>query len=116
MTNYSSFNGTLDVDTILGIHGVTSFDMIMKIVFYVLAIVMALFGNLSIIVIIIKTKSLRTKFNFYIVNLAVADTLIALTCMWIHLVNSMDDQWLLGSFLCKIHTFVQGKLHSYFEV
>jgi hypothetical protein len=40
-----------------------------KIFAYVIAIIISFFGNLSLIVVILSTKSLRTKFNFYIIML-----------------------------------------------
>lgn len=102
------FNGTFDIDTLFDKEEESDFDVGLKYCFYILSFVVALIGNLCIILVILRTKSLRTKFNMYIVNLAVADFLMPSVCMWIHLVSSSSDQWLLGSFLCKIHTFVQG--------
>ncbi|XP_052069256.1 QRFP-like peptide receptor [Mytilus californianus] len=70
------------------------------------------FGNLTLIVVILSTKSLRTKFNYYILNLAVADILVPLTCMWLHLVTDFNpSKWILGSFFCKINTFSQAAEH-----
>lgn len=80
-----------------------------KIFAYVIAIIISFFGNLSLIVVILSTKSLRTKFNFYIINLAVADILVPSTCMWLHLINDFyPSKWILGTFFCRINTFSQG--------
>lgn len=82
-----------------------------KIFAYVVAIIISFFGNLLLIIVILSTKSLRTKFNFYILNLAVADILVPMTCMWLHLINDFyNAQWILGSFFCRINTFAQGKI------
>ncbi|CAL1528678.1 unnamed protein product, partial [Lymnaea stagnalis] len=51
----------------------------------------------------------QTTTNYYIVNLAVADCLIALTCSWPHLVNDLTPFWVLGSFFCTFNTFCQGE-------
>ncbi len=44
------------------------------------------------------------------VNLAVADVLIALCCMWPHLVNDLTKPaFILGAFMCKFNAFAQSK-------
>lgn len=84
----------------------------LKIIFYVLAIIVSLVGNVCVIVVITRNKYLRTKFNTFIMNLAVGNTVIPLVCMWIHLVSSLSHQWRLGEFLCKTHNFIQGRTFS----
>lgn len=59
----------------------------------------------------------QTTTNYYIVNLAVADCLIALTCSWTHLVDDMTPFWILGSFFCPFNSFSQGECKTpYFDV
>lgn len=55
--------------------------------------------------------SLPTSFFFLRqVNLAVADVLIALCCMWPHLVNDLTKPaFILGAFMCKFNAFAQSK-------
>lgn len=102
-------NSSVDLNELLHRDEEDAFSFRMKLGFYLLAFIVALLGNLCVITVILRTKSLRTKFNMYIVNLALADLMIPLFCMWIQLVASLNMQWILGKFLCKIHTFVQGK-------
>ena len=106
------FNETLDFDEFLKKQKESDFSIGIRYGFNILSFIIAFIGNLCIIIVILKTKSLRTKFNLYIVNLAVADFLMPSLCMWIYLVSSTSNQWLLGSFLCKIHTFVQGMFRT----
>ncbi|KAK7112272.1 substance-P receptor-like [Littorina saxatilis] len=77
----------------------------------VLVEVVAVFGNLLVIIVVARSPRMRSTTNCYIANMAVADLLIALVPMWIHVttdVISMDqDGWALGSFLCKFNSFVQ---------
>lgn len=88
-----------------------------KIFAYAVAIFMSFFGNLLLIIVIASTKSLRTKFNYYILNLAVANILVPLTCMWLHLMHDFNRaQWTLGPFFCRIHTFSQGKKIHQFSI
>ena len=90
-----------------------TFELALKCVFYAIAMFLALFGNLAIIIVVIRTKSLRTKFNIYIVNLAIADFFIPVVSMWLHLGNNLHEQWAFGRGLCKIHTFIQGMCYQY---
>ncbi|KAH3861201.1 QRFP-like peptide receptor [Dreissena polymorpha] len=101
------FNGTVDANTVLGLQKDTQFDRIVKIVFYSALIILGVFGNLIIIVVIARYKHLRTKFNLYVVNLAVCDLLVAVTCPWVHLMTDLSPHWPLGEVICKVHTFVQ---------
>ncbi|KAJ8318142.1 hypothetical protein KUTeg_003233 [Tegillarca granosa] len=60
-------------------------EIILKITLYVIAMLVAVIGNLTVIIVIAATKNLRTKFNFYILNLAVVDLFIPLD---LHVVTS----------------------------
>ncbi|KAK3591707.1 hypothetical protein CHS0354_019472 [Potamilus streckersoni] len=84
-------------------------EITLKILFYVVSMCGAFFGNLTIILVIACHRVLRTKFNFYIINLVTADLLVPVFCMWVHLVSSLNKQWPLGETFCRIHTFVQGR-------
>ncbi|CAF0737775.1 unnamed protein product [Brachionus calyciflorus] len=50
-----------------------------------------------------KNKSV----NVFILNLCFCDLMIVLWCSWVHLVNSISENWVLGAFFCKFNTFVQ---------
>ncbi|XP_055876707.1 QRFP-like peptide receptor isoform X2 [Biomphalaria glabrata] len=68
---------------------------------------MAVVGNLLIIVIVSTSKKMKTTTNYYIVNLAVADLLVACFPMWIYVIADVTEGWILGGFLCKFNAFVQ---------
>lgn len=87
----------------------TEISITLKILVYTVAIIVSLFGNAIVIIVILQTQGLRTKFNMYIVNLAIADVFMPVFCMWIHLISSSSRQWILGEILCKTHNFFQGK-------
>ncbi|XP_033733515.1 prolactin-releasing peptide receptor-like [Pecten maximus] len=87
---------------------ISTTERVAKITMYAVAILLALTLNSLIIIVIIRTKSLRTKFNLYVVNMASVNILISLTCMWLHVVTNLNPtKWPLGSFFCKINTFLQ---------
>ena len=45
-------------------------------IFYLIVFITGLLGNLSVIVVIIKSKGLHCAMNYYLVSLALADILI----------------------------------------
>lgn len=49
----------------------------------------ALFGNIVVVVLVTRTRRLHTLTNFFIVNLAVADILVAVFCVPITLLDNL---------------------------
>ena len=47
-------------------------------VFYVVVFISGLLGNLSVIMVIVKSKGLHCAMNYYLISLAIADILIIL--------------------------------------
>ncbi len=84
-----------------------------KILFYVIIIFVSLVGNLAVVFVVWWNKKMRTTTNFYIVNLAISDLMITLSCQWVHLVDDLTEGWVLGAFFCKFNSFAQGKPHVY---
>ncbi|KAF7489501.1 Tachykinin-like peptides receptor 86C [Sarcoptes scabiei] len=83
-------------------------DEYFKISIYIIAILASLFGNSAVVICIFLKRSLRITVNLYLANLAVADILICVCCMWVHLVNHLTaPAYVLGPFLCKINSFAQ---------
>lgn len=84
-------------------------EIILKIALYGIIILTALIGNTAVILTVVKIRRMRTTTNFYILNLAVCDVMVTLTCTWVHLVDDLTEGWVLGAFFCKINSFSQGK-------
>ncbi|XP_034314832.2 substance-P receptor isoform X1 [Magallana gigas] len=82
-------------------------EMVVKSVIYGIITISSLFGNVLIIVIVMKNKTMKTVTNYYIVNLAVADLMVTLTCTWVTLVDNLTEGWILGAFFCKLNTFTK---------
>ena len=80
-----------------------------KIFFYVVIILVALLGNGLVVATVLVNLRMRTTTNFYIVNLAVSDLMVTLSCTWVHLVDDLTEGWVLGAFFCKFNSFVQGR-------
>lgn len=85
-------------------------EIIVKSLIYGIITIFSLIGNILIIVIVMKNKNMKTVTNYYIVNLAVADLMVTLTCTWVTLVDDLTEGWILGAFFCKLNTFTKGNL------
>lgn len=86
-----------------------TWEVALKIVFYIIAIIVDVVGNIIVILIILINRRLRTATNILIFNLAISDLMVAFFCMWVHLGNQLAPMWPFGAFMCKFATFVQGK-------
>ena len=90
-------------------HQHPTWEVALKISFYVLAILMDLVGNVIVILIIVLNRKMRTTTNTLIANLAISDLMVACFCMWVHAGNSVTSQWPFGRFFCKVNTFFQSE-------
>lgn len=76
---------------------------------YVVVFLVSLAGNLLVIVVVYYNAHMRTSTNQYLVNLAVADLLVTLVCMWVHIVRHLSHpNYVLPAIVCKLDGFVQG--------
>ncbi len=102
LISYKNFSTNSDVDSSRSLFiGVT------KAVFYIILIIIALFGNLLIIAVIFFNKFLRKPTNYYIFNLAICDLAIVFTSMWVQIVLGLNENWVLGEYFCKLNSYMQ---------
>ncbi|XP_068190538.1 opsin 4xa [Antennarius striatus] len=74
--------------------------------FFVLVIgAVGVTGNALVMYAFFCNKKLRTPPNFFIVNLAVSDFLMAITQSPIFFVNSLYKKWIFGEIGCKMYAF-----------
>lgn len=71
--------------------------------------IVAIVGNILIIVIVLHSKKMRTATNYYIMNLSFADLLVACFPIWIHIVDDVTEGWVVGEYFCKFNPFIQSK-------
>ncbi|KAK3091944.1 hypothetical protein FSP39_023889 [Pinctada imbricata] len=84
-----------------------TWEISLKIVIVISIELVAVLGNVLVIVIIVQSKKMRTVTNYYIVNLAISDLSVACFSIWMHVVDDLTQGWVMGSFLCKFNPFLQ---------
>ncbi|XP_035825028.1 substance-K receptor [Aplysia californica] len=70
-------------------------------------LLLAIIGNTLVIIIVTISKKMKTTTNYYIVNLAIADLLVACFPMWAYVTTNITDGYILGAFFCKFNAFIQ---------
>ncbi|XP_002735552.1 neuropeptide FF receptor 2-like [Saccoglossus kowalevskii] len=75
---------------------------------YVFIFLMCLIGNSLVCLVVARNPRMHTVTNFFIVNLAVADILVAIFCMPITLVGNILEGWPFGVIMCKLTPVIQG--------
>ncbi|KAF6035485.1 hypothetical protein EB796_006203 [Bugula neritina] len=82
-------------------------EMIVKIVVMALVFLTAVTGNFLVPIVLLRERRLRTVTHIFLVNLTVADMLVALSTTWVHLIDDFTSRWILGAFICKFSTLTQ---------
>ncbi|XP_033332921.2 octopamine receptor beta-1R [Megalopta genalis] len=65
-------------------------------------ILSALFGNLLVIVSVMRHRKLRVITNYFVVSLALADMLVAIFAMTFNASVELSGRWLFGYFMCDV--------------
>ncbi|XP_065155743.1 octopamine receptor beta-2R [Atheta coriaria] len=65
-------------------------------------IIAAIFGNLLVIVSVMRHRKLRVITNYFVVSLALADMLVAMFAMTFNASVQIFDRWLFGYFMCDV--------------
>nr|CAI5859783.1 unnamed protein product [Callosobruchus analis] len=76
---------------------------LLKTMIMALIIVAALFGNLLVIVSVMRHRKLRVITNYFVVSLALADMLVAIWAMCFNFsVEITGGRWIFGYFMCDV--------------
>lgn len=102
ITNTSVFTITLDRAWPSHSWGLC-FLVALKITLMALIIMAALFGNLLVIVSVMRHRKLRVITNYFVVSLALADMLVAIWAMCFNFsVEVTGGRWIFGYFMCDV--------------
>ncbi|XP_074659292.1 uncharacterized protein LOC141912027 isoform X2 [Tubulanus polymorphus] len=71
----------------------------------IFAWILAFFGNLLVIAVVVRHEGMRTRTNIFIANLAIADFLVSVLNMPFSFVTVITRRWVFGSVMCQINGF-----------
>ncbi|XP_002731478.1 prokineticin receptor 2-like [Saccoglossus kowalevskii] len=101
-----SFNGTIP-DYSLFRKQISFTGRVLLGIAYTAVIILSLCGNVVVVITLSKIKRPRNNMNAYLINLAVADILMAMFCMPFTLVYIVFQQWMFEDILCPIVQFTK---------
>ncbi|CAF1107044.1 unnamed protein product [Rotaria sordida] len=95
------------LDLILKYVSITYYEWIC-IILYVIVFIVGTIGNLLVIIVIQRNRSMRTVTNMFIMNLAAADLLVLVFCLPATAVQDVTKTWFFGLILCKFVNYIQN--------
>ncbi|XP_016059220.1 PREDICTED: neuropeptide Y receptor type 6-like [Miniopterus natalensis] len=76
---------------------------------YAVVLITGLFGNLSLIIIILKKqREAQNVTSILIANLSLSDILVCVMCIPFTVVYTLMDHWIFGDTMCKLTSYVQS--------
>ncbi|XP_076336271.1 cholecystokinin receptor type A-like [Tachypleus tridentatus] len=98
---------TTDSSTLITLNTLSTADFV-RIAFYLLIFVLAVLGNVLVIVTLTQNKRMRTVTNVFLMNLAVSDLLLGVFCMPFTLVGSLLRNFIFGDVMCRLIPYLQA--------
>ena len=87
---------------------IPTWEMAVKISFYLLTMAAAFLGNALICFVVLRTRRLHNRTFVFIFNLAISDFLVSVFSMWPHLGTGMTAEYPFPDIVCKFTSFFQG--------
>ncbi|XP_060071534.1 rhodopsin, G0-coupled-like [Ylistrum balloti] len=75
-------------------------------IFISICCVLGVAGNLLIIIVFAKKRSVRRPINFFVLNLAVSDLIVSLLGYPMTAVSAFSNRWIFKTIGCKIYAFI----------
>nr|UKQ02631.1 cholecystokinin-type receptor [Ophionotus victoriae] len=75
---------------------------------YIVIFILAVVGNILVIMTLVHNKRMRTVTNVFLFSLAVSDVLFAIVCIPFTLVGNILQRFIFGAGICKIVPYFQG--------
>ncbi|KAL5286652.1 CCKAR.2 family protein [Megaselia abdita] len=79
-----------------------------QIPFYMVILMLSIFGNLLVITTLVQNRRMRTITNVFLLNLAFSDILLGVLCVPFTLVGTILRDFIFGEALCKLIPFLQA--------
>lgn len=83
-----------------------TWDVSLKVALIAPVFIIGVPANISLICVIVRTKSLHTTTNLLIMNMAIADLCICTICPWLLLCRDLFQNFVLGEFGCSMDGFL----------
>jgi len=80
---------------------------------YALIFVLAVLGNVLVIVTLAQNRAMRTVTNLFLLNLSVSDLLLAVLCMPFTLIPTLLQDFIFGAAMCVLIRYMQGSYTLY---
>lgn len=81
--------------------------IVLLVILYSIAIVLSFAGNLTVILVLCIGKRSKRDIALFLINLAVADLLMACFCMPYTFTETMLAHWIFGKAMCPLVHFMQ---------
>ncbi|CAK1603919.1 unnamed protein product [Parnassius mnemosyne] len=106
----------LDINSTFATNSTRNGTLINKFYFYQTAqlavlwvlLVAIVAGNATVVLALLLTKSRKSRMNFFIMQLAIADLWVGLISVLPDLIQRITISWLAGSIACKLMKYLQG--------
>ena len=82
------------------------FSVVFESVLFLFINIVAIVGNVFVILAICRNTALRKITNWYILSLSISDLFVSVTCMPLSLVVIMKGKWLYGDVTCQFQGHV----------
>ena len=103
--NFSSFNPT----------EAPPWEIAIRWTFIIPMVILGVGGNLIIIIILLKNRlMLRITINIFILNMSVADLILAIVGPIPFTIKDMNNFWVMGPVWCKLEGYCQSKLYYFY--
>ncbi|GFS07307.1 orexin receptor type 2 [Elysia marginata] len=78
----------------------------------VLVMLVGITGNVLVIQVVARTKSMRRRMNYFLISLSAADLTVLVVCQPIALLEFYGkERWFIGEAMCKIVPFLENMSH-----
>lgn len=82
----------------------------LEIPLYSIIFLLAVLGNVLVILTLARNSRMRTNTNVFLLNLAISDLILAVLCMPFTLIGTLLRDFVFGEWMCRLVPFFQGKI------